>query len=212
MNVIAFWKWCLTLSFYKWGHWNPAKEKSLLEAHVSYQHSWSWTYFFPCPSQCLCPKPKGQPRGQHFQRQGRPDYLITPRSERIHKVFTNILTRTEERRGPVLPNTDFKFLKTQIPDKYTHSHPFPPYTSHTQSIPCALPSSQGKRMGMLYLKTSSKKKRHHYFPFWAFFSYQNMGGINFLRDQNICWRRNLRGSWQLAFCGRRRWWCELPFS
>lgn len=90
-------------------------------------------------------------------------------------------------------------------DKYTHSNPFPHHTSRTQSTPRACPLSQSKRVGMWWLTASLKKKIKtssllllDTFFFFFFCQREREREINLLRDQNICWRRNLGGCWQLA--------------
>lgn len=42
------------------------------------------------------------------------------------------------------------------------------------------------------------------FPFWHLFFPASKREINLLRDQNISWRKNLQGCWQLAVCGGKK--------
>lgn len=59
-------------------------------------------------------------------------------------------------------------------------------------------------MGMLYLKTSSKKKRHHYFPFWAFFSYQKMGGDKLSQGSKYLLEKEFKGILAVGFLWKEK--------
>lgn len=172
MKITAFWRWCLTFSFYKWGHWNSAKEKACWRPKQVRNTADLELSSFDSQASTYDPSQRANPLGgisrsrearllislfiqvlwkAHFnscpELQGPFSVTLSLGStwtQHTQKWKESDILRLRKGEGPVPLKTHFKFLRTLMTDKYTHSNLIPSSAHLTQSGPQAFPPSQNK--------------------------------------------------------------------